>query len=55
VKWAGLEPKETVVDSGSGGVKITINLGPDPKDARTIEAETEIEDAPAVEYSESVH
>jgi hypothetical protein len=26
-----------VTDSG-GGVKITINLGPDPRDARTIEA-----------------
>jgi len=55
VKWAGLEPKEAVVDTGSGGVKITINLGPDPKDARTIEAETEIEDVAPIEYSESVH
>lgn len=56
VKWAGLEPKETAVaDGNTGGVKITINLGSDPKDARTIEATTiEAEDAasPALEYSE---
>jgi len=56
VKWAGLEPKEAAVAEGSaGGVKITINLGSDPKDARTIEATTiEAEDAasPALEYSE---
>lgn len=52
VKWAGLEPKETAVgDGGSGGVKITINLGPDPRDARTIEAPTyEVEDAVAIEH-----
>ena len=51
VKWAGLEPKTDVATDAGGGVKITINLGPDPKDVRTIEAE----DVPSVEYSESVH
>lgn len=51
VKWAGLEPKDTVVtDGGTGGVKITINLGNDPSDARTIEATTvDVEDATAIE------
>lgn len=52
VKWAGLEPKNDVVaDSGTSGVKITINLGPNPSDARTIEATTiEAEDATAIEH-----
>jgi hypothetical protein len=51
VKWAGLEPKNDVaVDGGGGGVKITINLGADPRDARTIEATTEIEDATPIEH-----
>jgi hypothetical protein len=51
VKWAGLEPKTEVTSDGSGsGVKITINLGPDPHDSRTIEATTEIEDATAIEH-----
>ena len=52
VKWAGLEPKDTTVtDGGTGGVKITINLGADPQDTRTIEATTtEIEDATAIEH-----
>ncbi len=51
VKWAGLEPKDTGTQvDGSGGVKITINLGSDPKDARTIEATTmEMEDAATIE------
>lgn len=51
VKWAGLEPKGDTVDSGGGGgVKITINLGSDPRDARTIEAQTiEAVDATAIE------
>ena len=50
VKWAGLEPKDAgPQDNGTGGVKITINLGSDPRDARTIEATTEIEDATAIE------
>lgn len=54
VKWAGLEPKDQSGDiAGGGGVRITINLGNDPSDARTIEATTvETDDAPAVEYSE---
>ena len=40
VKWGGLEPKTEVgTEGGAGGVRITINLGPDPKDARTIEAD----------------
>jgi hypothetical protein len=51
VKWAGLEPKTEVTSEGGGGVKITINLGPDPHDARTIEVPTtEVEDATAIEY-----
>lgn len=54
VKWAGLEPKtETTADNGTGGVKITINLGSSPDDARTIEATIipeEIEDADAITY-----
>jgi len=52
VKWAGLEPKNDVsVDNGGGGVKITINLGPDPRDARTIEATTvDVQDATAIEH-----
>tara|TARA_R110000868_G_scaffold148947_2_gene371173 strand:- start:192 stop:671 length:480 start_codon:yes stop_codon:yes gene_type:complete len=52
VKWAGLEPKDAgPQDSGTGGVKITINLGNDPRDVRTIEATTtEIEDATPIEH-----
>lgn len=52
VKWAGLEPKnEVTAEGGGGGVKITINLGPDPRDSRTIEATTtEIEDATPIEH-----
>lgn len=51
VKWAGLEPKDAgPQDNGTGGVKITINLGSDPRDARTIEATTvDIQDATAIE------
>lgn len=55
VKWGGLEPKETAVsDGGNGGVKITINLGPNPADARTIDVPNmlEIEDVPALADSE---
>ena len=38
VKWAGLEPKDAApADGGGGGVKITINLGSSPDDARTID------------------
>ena len=52
VKWAGLETKSDVqTESGTGGVKITINLGPDPRDARTIESTTlDAEDATAIEH-----
>jgi hypothetical protein len=40
VKWGGLEPKTEVSnEGGGGGVRITINLGNDPRDARTIEAD----------------
>ena len=51
VKWAGLEPKDaSPQDNGTGGVKITINLGNDPRDARTIEATTmDVQDATAIE------
>ena len=51
VKWAGLEPKDAgPQDNGTGGVKITINLGSDPRDARTIEATTvDVQDAAAIE------
>lgn len=52
VKWAGLEPKDSGAASGdNGGVRITINLGPRPEDARIIEhdpiaeSEGEIHDA----------
>lgn len=52
VKWAGLEPKsDAQTESGTGGVRITINLGPDPRDARTIEATTlDAEDATTIEH-----
>lgn len=51
VKWAGLEPKNDVATEGTGGgVRIMINLGNDPKDARVIEATTiEAEDVTAIE------
>jgi hypothetical protein len=54
VKWGGLEPKnEAVVEGGGGGVRITINLGPNPQDARTIEADTtEVTDVAAIESGE---
>lgn len=40
IKWAGLEPKNTDDNSGGagGGVRITINLGSNPADARVIDA-----------------
>lgn len=54
VKWAGLEPVNNVQgEGGGGGVRITINLGNSPQDARTIEAKTiEAEDVTAIEHSE---
>lgn len=57
VKWAGLEPKGDVAVDGAagGGVRITINLGNNPSDARTIEAPiAEVEDVDTIEHSESV-
>ena len=56
VKWAGLEPKGDVAvdNSNGGGVRITINLGNTPNDARTIEAPlTEVIDVDTDEHSES--
>lgn len=58
VKWAGLEPKgETTVDAG-GGVKITINLGPNPQDSRVIDATPEVDDdgvqPAAIQFAEAV-
>lgn len=54
VKWAGLEPKDQVSADGSGGVKITINLGPNPEDSRVIDYQPETVDVPAIEHSEPV-
>ena len=40
VKWGGLEPKNDVLaEGGSGGVKITINLGDQEHRATIIDAE----------------
>jgi hypothetical protein len=56
VKWAGLEPKDAT-DSGQGGtgVRITINLGSSPEDARVIDlTEPDYADAsPALEQAVS--
>ena len=41
VKWAGLEPKDLPQEQVGGGVKITINLGNKPEDARVIDVPTE--------------
>jgi hypothetical protein len=56
VKWAGLEPKDTGPgEGGGGGVRITINLGGNVNDARTIEATTiGAEDVTTIDHSESV-
>jgi hypothetical protein len=57
VKWAGLEPKNDQQVEVGGGVKITINLGTSPDDARTIEADLtppEEEDVATIDYRESV-
>jgi len=55
VKWAGLEPRnDDNAEGAAGGVRITINLGNKPQDARTIEATTEADDIDAIEYSEVV-
>jgi hypothetical protein len=56
VKWAGLEPKNTDDQNGAvGGVKIMINLGPNPQDAKIIDAtprviEDNSDDVDADEY-----
>jgi hypothetical protein len=57
VKWAGLEPKDAgPADAGGGGVRITINLGNNAGDARTIEATTiEAEDVHSIDYSEQTN
>jgi hypothetical protein len=48
VKWAGLEPKNTEDNAaaGTGGVRITINLGSNPADARIIDATPVYDDIP---------
>ena len=44
VKWGGLEPKNDVLaEGGSGGVKITINLGDQEHRATIIDAEPDDE------------
>lgn len=49
VKWAGLEPKDSGVSGGDGGgVRITINLGSRPEDARIIEHDAIAESESAV-------
>jgi len=52
VKWAGLEPKNEVqADGGTGGVKITINLGGQELGTATIVDVNPAEDAEKLEYS----
>jgi hypothetical protein len=47
VKWGGLEPKETAnAGDSSGGVRITINLGSTPEDARVLDTSSVIEHDP---------
>lgn len=53
VKWAGLEPKDTPVEQAGGGVKITINLGNKPEDARVIDITPEEPDDDVTDESES--
>jgi hypothetical protein len=55
VKWAGLEPKDVGPSDNSGGVKITINLGNSPADARTIETTPDYTDVTTIEHSESIY
>ena len=51
VKWAGLEPKnDAVAEGGTGGVRITINLGGQRHDAQVIE--NEVTDVDAIEHTE---
>ena len=47
VKWGGLEPKEAAnAGDSAGGVRITINLGNTPEDARVLDASPIIEHDP---------
>ena len=53
VKWAGLEPKDSgPVDGGGGGVKITINLGSNAADARTIDVAQPLPPTPYLDYDD---
>jgi len=52
IKWAGLEPKSDITsENTNSGVRITINLGSSPEDARTIQATTitEVKDETSTE------
>lgn len=51
VKWGGLEPKDSVAVEGTGGVRITINLGNQQHDVRPT-FENEVTDVPALESAE---
>ena len=54
VKWAGLEPKDTgPADGGGGGVKITINLGSNAADARTIDVAQPLPPTPYLDYDDA--
>jgi hypothetical protein len=53
VKWAGLEPKESQVSDGGGGVRIMINLGPRPEDARVIDMAPQLGGSDASDYSDA--
>lgn len=44
VKWGGLEPKGEVSAEGTGGVRITINLGGQEHTSKVIEHEPEYEE-----------
>lgn len=44
VKWGGLEPKGEVSTEGTGGVRITINLGNQEHTSKVIEHEPEYEE-----------
>ena len=55
VKWAGLEPKDTPqTEGGTGGVRITINLGGTNHEMQVIEAAdtSEVMDVTAIEHHE---
>jgi len=51
VKWGGLEPKnDAVAEGGTGGVRITINLGGQRHETQVIE--NEVTDVAAIEHTE---